>query len=116
MSDIRFVMIGVAVLSVGFIVMAVIGTQFQDVTIQTNEFKECFDYTDENLPVKVNCDEQLQNRNVVFGVVIGIIIAGGLALLKGVRGTWDNDVKPEDMLGPGGDKSKPDNKENKDRP
>ena len=116
MSDIRFVMIGVAVLSVGFIVMAVIGTQFQDVTIQTNEFKECFDYTDENLPVKVDCDEQLQNRNIVFAIVIGFIIAGGLALFKGVRGTWDNDVKPEDMLGPGGDKSKPDNDGGKDNP
>ena len=27
-----------------------------------------------------------------------------LALIKGIRGTWDNDVKPEEMLGPGGDK------------
>ncbi len=30
MSDIRFVMIGVGVLSVGFIVMAVFGSQYQD--------------------------------------------------------------------------------------
>ena len=30
--------------------------------------------------------------------------AGGIALLKGIRGRWDNDVKPEEMLGPGGDK------------
>jgi len=25
-------------------------------------------------------------------------------LIKGVRGKWDNDVKPEDMVGPGGSK------------
>ena len=104
MSDIRFIMIGVAVLSVGFIVMALFGTQYQDITIQTKEFSECYDYTDENLPVKIDCDEQLQNRNYMFVIVIGILVAGGIALLKGIRGTWDNDVKPEEMVGPGGDK------------
>ena len=104
MSDIRFVMIGVAVLSIGFIVMAVFGTQFQDITVQTKEFSECYDYTDENVPVKIDCEEKLQDRNMTFAAVAGILIAGGLALIKGIRGTWDNDVKPEEMLGPGGDK------------
>ena len=104
MSDIRFVMIGVGVLSIGFIVMALFGTQYQDITIQTKEFSECYDFTDENLPVKIDCDKQLQDRNLMFAVVIGILIAGGLALIKGIRGTWDNEVKPEEMVGPGGDK------------
>ena len=81
MSDIRFVMIGVGVLSVGFIVMALFGTQYQDITIQTKEFSECYDYTDENLPVKIDCDEQLQDRNLMFAAVLGILIAGGLALV-----------------------------------
>ena len=108
MSDIRFVMIGVVVLTVGFIVMAVIGNQYQDITVQTKEFSECYDYTDENVSVKVDCDKQLQSRNLMFVVVIGILTAGGIALVKGIRGTWDNDVKPEEMLGPGGDKKKPD--------
>jgi hypothetical protein len=104
MSDIRFVMIGVVVLSVGFIVMAVFGSQYQDITVQTKEFSECYDYTDENVAVKVDCDEQLQSRNLMFVAVIGILVAGGILLVKGIRGTWDNDVKPEEMLGPGGDK------------
>ena len=104
MSDIRFVMIGVAVLSVGFIVMAVFGSQYQDITVQTKEFSECYDYTDENVAVKVDCDEQLQSKNLMFVAVIGILVAGGILLVKGIRGTWDNDVKPEEMLGPGGDK------------
>ena len=104
MSDIRFIMIGVAVLSVGFIVMALFGTQYQDITIQTKEFSECYDYTDENLPVKIDCDEQLQSRNYMFAIVAGILVAGGIALIKGIRGTWDNDVKSEEMLGPGVDK------------
>ncbi|MEC7711056.1 MAG: hypothetical protein VX587_01950 [Thermoproteota archaeon] len=105
MSDIRFVMIGVGVLSIGFIVMALFGTQYQDITIQTKEFSECYDYTDENVPVKIDCDRQLQDRNLMFAVVIGILIVGGLALVKGIRGKWDNEVKPEEMLGPGGDKN-----------
>mgnify|MGYP000577685522 CR=1 FL=1 len=104
MSDIRFVMIGVVVLSVGFIVMAVFGSQYQDITVQTKEFSECYEYTDENVAVKVDCDEQLQSRNLIFVAVIGILAAGGILLVKGIRGTWDNDVKPEEMLGPGGDK------------
>ena len=108
-------MIGVGVLSVGFIVMALFGTQYQDITIQTKEFSECFDYTDEDLPVKINCDERLQDRNLVFVAVIGIIIAGGLALVKGIKGTWDNKVKPEEMVGPGGDKNDSDD-DKKDEP
>ncbi len=104
MSDIRFVMIGVIVLSIGFIVMAVFGSQYQDITVQTKEFSECYEYTDENVAVKVDCDEQLQSRNLIFVAVIGILAAGGILLVKGIRGTWDNDVKPEEMLGPGGDK------------
>jgi hypothetical protein len=35
-------------------------------------------------------------------VVVIVIISGGIiALLKGVKGKWDQDVKPEEMLGPG---------------
>ena len=34
-------------------------------------------------------------------VVIVIISGGIIALLKGVRGKWDQNVKPEEMLGPG---------------
>ena len=115
MSDIRFVMIGVVVLSVGFIVMAVFGSQYQDITVQTKEFSECYDYTDENVAVKIDCDEQLQSRNLMFVAVIGILVAGGILLVKGIRGTWDNDVKPEEMLGPGGDKKTHDD-DKKDAP
>ena len=115
MSDIRFVMIGVVVLTVGFIVMAVIGNQYQDITVQTKEFSECYDYTDENVVVKVDCDKQLQSKNLMFAAVIGILVVGGIALVKGVRGTWDNDVKPEEMLGPGGDKKTSD-EDKKDSP
>ena len=38
---------------------------------------------------------------MLFVAVIVIIAAGIIALLKGVRGRWDQNVKPEEMLGPG---------------
>ena len=114
MSDIRFVMIGVAALSIGFVVMALFGTQYQDITIQTKEFSECYDYTDENLPIKIDCEQQLQNRNFMFAIVTGILAGGGIALFKGIRGTWDNDVKSEEMLGPGGDKNGQDDDKKED--
>ncbi len=115
MSDIRFVMIGIVVLSVGFIVMAIFGTQYQDITIQTKEFSECYDYTDENVAVEVDCDKQLQNRNLMFVVVIGVLAVGGISLVRGIKGTWDNDVKPEEMMGPGGD-TKSSDEDKKDQP
>jgi len=114
MSDIRFVLIGIIVLSIGFIVMAIFGAQYQDITIQTKEFSECYNYTDENVAIKIDCDEQLQNKNLMFVVVMGILASGGIAIVKGIKGTWDNDVKPEEMLGPGGDKKSPDEHKKED--
>ena len=95
--------------------MAVFGTQYQDITIQTNEFTECYDYTDENVPVKIDCEERLQDRNLMFVWVFCILAAGGIALIKWIRGTCDKDVKPEEMLGPGGDKKTSD-EDKKDNP
>jgi len=42
----------------------------------------------------------------MFGVVLGIIIAGVLTLIKGAKGNWDQNVKPEDMVGPGNENPK----------
>ena len=50
----------------------------------------------------------------MFAVVIGILIVGGLALVKGIRGKWDNEVKPEEMVGPGGDKKTSDDDKKED--
>ena len=50
----------------------------------------------------------------MFAIVAGILAVGGIALVKGIRGTWDNDVKPEEMLGPGGDKNESDDDKKED--
>ena len=38
---------------------------------------------------------------MLFVIVVLIISGGVIALLKGVKGRWDQNVKPEEMLGPG---------------
>ena len=38
MSDVRFIMIGVVVITIGFIILGVYGGQFTEITVQTNEF------------------------------------------------------------------------------
>ena len=109
MSDIRFVMIGIVVITVGFIILGVYGSEYTGITVETDEFSTCYEYSEEEKPMEVNCEEILQNKMLVFIGIIAIIGIGILALIKGVKGTWDQDVKPEEMLGPGGDKTDSDN-------
>jgi len=110
MSDIRFIMIGVVVITIGFIILGVLGSQFTDITIQTKEFSECYKYPKDQPPIKIDCDKHMQDKNILFAIVIGMISAGIIALLKGVKGKWDQDVKPEEMVGPGGDNNDDDSK------
>jgi hypothetical protein len=42
----------------------------------------------------------MQDRVLFFGLIVSIIGAGIFFLVKGVRGKWDQDVKPEDKVGP----------------
>jgi len=35
-----------------------------------------------------------------LGLVLALVGAGIASLVKGARGKWDQDVKPEDMVGP----------------
>ena len=109
MIDIRFVMIGIVVITVGFIILGVYGSEYTGITVETDEFSTCYEYSEEEKPQEIDCQEILQNKMLVFIGIIVIIGIGILALIKGVKGTWDQDVKPEEMLGPGGDKNDSDN-------
>jgi len=44
-----------------------------------------------------------------------LIICGIIAMIKGIRGTWDQDVKPEDMVGPGSSFDTQDEPEDSDK-
>ena len=106
MSDTRFTIIGIGLIFAGFIILGIFGSQFTAVTLEAETFGECFEYPEDGEPIPVDCDAALQSKSAFFALVIGLIGAGIFALIKGVRGRWDQDVKPEDMLGPGNPDSK----------
>ncbi len=100
MSDTRFTILGIVLIFAGFIILGVFGTAYFDATIQANEFETCFEYFDDSQPVEVSCDVILQNKVMFLGLVMALVGAGIVSLVKGARGKWDQDVKPEDMVGP----------------
>ena len=100
MSDTRFTMIGIALVFVGFIILGVFGHDYQAATLESNEFGTCYEYSDKEAPIEINCSIKIFNQTLFFALIIGFIGAGIIALVKGVKGNWDNKVKPEDMVGP----------------
>ena len=101
MSDTRFTLIGVGLIFAGFVVLGIFGNQYFDATVESQEFDDCYEYFEDKPPVQISCDVALQDKTAFFALVIGLIAAGIFSLVKGVRGSWDQKVRPEDMLGPG---------------
>ena len=101
MSDMRFTIIGITLIFVGFLTLGGFGHNYQAATLESNEFGTCYEYSDSSPPVEINCSFKIFDQAIFFGLVIGFIAAGVIFLIKGVRGNWDNKVKPEDMVGPG---------------
>lgn len=101
MSDMRFILIGIGLTFAGFIVLGIFGEDYQAATFQANEFGTCYEYFEDAPPKEINCSFQIFDQVIFFALVIGLLSAGVIALVKGVRGNWDNQVKPEDMVGPG---------------
>lgn len=101
MGDIRFIMIGVALVFAGFIVLGVLGDAYQAASIEADEFGTCYNYSDDSEPVITSCAAKTGEQVAFFGVVVAVICGGAASLVKGVRGDWDSRVKPEEMVGPG---------------
>lgn len=101
MSDMRFTIIGIALIFVGFLILGGFGHNYQAATLESNEFGTCYEYSDSSPPAEINCSFKIFDQAIFFGVVTGFIAAGVIFLIKGVRGNWDSKVKPEDMVGPG---------------
>ena len=99
MSDTRFIILGVGLIFAGIIVLSVFGAQFDEITIQ-EDFRECYEFHDDAPPTEIDCDIAFQNKMIFFAIVVLLIICGIASLVKGIRGRWDQDVKPEDMVGP----------------
>ena len=108
MSDTRFTMLGIVLIFVGFIILGIFGESYFDASIESEEFDNCFEYFDDKPPQQIECEIKLQNKMMFSGLVLGLVAVGIISLVKGVKGKWDQDVKPEDMVGPGGsNKPKP---------
>lgn len=105
MSDTRFTIIGIGLIFAGFLILGIFGERLSQSSLEATEFGDCYEYFEDREPIPVNCESRLQDRLVFFGLVIALIAAGILCLVKGVKGKWDQQVRPEDMLGPGGDKT-----------
>ncbi len=103
MSDIRFIILGVALIFSGFLVLGIFGGNFQASNIESSEFENCFDYSEDREPISIECSAKVFEQNVFFGLVMALIAGGIIALVKGVKGDWDSRVKPQDMVGPSRD-------------
>ena len=106
MSDTRFTILGVVLIFSGFLVLGILGSDHQASSIEAEEFGDCYIYSENSVPIKTDCSVKVSDQIAFFGVVIALIAAGVIVLVKGVRGKWDNEVKPEDMVGPGGSSQK----------
>jgi len=96
-------MLGIAVVFSGFIVLGVFGGNYQGLNIETDEFGNCFEYSNNEEPIEIDCSEKVLSQSIFFGIVVALIVAGVIFLAKGIKGDWDNKVRPEDMVGPGRD-------------
>jgi len=100
-SDTRFIILGVGLIFAGIIVLTVFGAQFDEITMQ-EEFHVCYEYHADTPPTEIDCNIASQNKIVTFAIVVLLIMCGIASLVKGIKGRWDQDVKPEDMVGPSG--------------
>ena len=97
----RFIIIGIGLIFAGFLILGGFGNNYQAATLESSEFGTCYEYSDDAPPVEINCSFKIFDQTIFFALVSGFIGAGIISLIKGVRGDWDNKVKPEDIVGPG---------------
>ena len=99
-SDTRFIILGVGLIFSGIIFLSVFGSQSAEITLQ-EEFSKCFEYHDDSPPTEIDCETASENKMIIFTITTLLIVCGIVSLVKGIKGRWDQDVKPEDMVGPG---------------
>ena len=106
MSDTRFIIVGIGLVFAGFLVLGVFGDNYQTSSVEVSEFGNCFEYSESNEPIPINCSDKIFDQTIFFVTVFALIVAGIISLIKGVKGKWDSQIKPEDMVGPGKEEKK----------
>ncbi len=114
MSDTRFIILGVGLIFAGFLVLGIFGEQYYEASVEASEFGDCYEYFEDKPPVPVKCSSKVFDQSLFFGFVLGLVGSGVIALVKGARGDWDQRLRPEDMLGPGGEDNVGENKGKKE--
>ena len=114
MSDTRFIILGVGLIFSGIIFLSVFGSQSAEITLQ-EEFSKCFEYHDDSPPTEIDCETASENKMIIFTITTLLIVCGIVSLVKGIKGRWDQDVKPEDMVGPGSSFDTPDEPDDSDQ-
>ena len=97
MSDMRYIIIGIVFIFSGFLVLGIFGHSYQIANIESREFDKCYEYHDDKEPIVINCSSKIFDQTLFFTIIIVVILGGIIFLIKGAKGKWDNDVKPEDM-------------------
>ena len=100
MSDTRFIIIGIGLIFSGIIFLSVFGGQSAEIALQEG-FSKCFEYHDDSPPTEIDCNTASENKMITFAITALLVVCGIISLVKGMKGRWDQDVKPEDMVGPG---------------
>ena len=115
-SDTRFIILGIGLVFSGIIFLSVFGSQTTEISLQEG-FSECFEYHDDSPPTEIDCDTATENKMMIFAITALLIVCGIVSLVKGTKGRWDQNVKPEDMVGPGSSfdtRDKPDDSDQND--
>ena len=116
MSDTRFIILGIGLVFSGIIFLSVFGGQSTEISLQEG-FSKCFEYHDDSPPTEIDCDTASENKMITFAITALLIACGIVSLVKGMKGSWDQNVKPEDMVGPGSSfdtRDKPDDSDQND--
>ena len=100
MSDTRFIILGIGLIFSGIIFLSVFGGQSTEIALQEG-FSKCFEYHDDSPPTEIDCDVASESKMITFAITALLIACGIVSLVKGMKGSWDKNVKPEDMVGPG---------------
>jgi hypothetical protein len=99
-SDTRLIIIGSVLAFAGFLLGGITGVQYQQYTVQADQFGDCYNYAPDGQAIKVKCDEKMQDKFFFLAVSLGLIGGGVFVLVKGIRGKWDQNVKSDEMVGP----------------